>query len=368
MNFTEPIIRNRKGDTKKPWYIEFEIENKRIRIKSGKEFGVTGKGNRTQDKRQRQVYFQDLQQAIKKALKEGWSPIKQKSNTTITEALKIALTEKRKTNSKTTMTDYESRVRQFKEFLKRKRLTNVKATEITKEITEQFFETKKNLKQKTLNNYTIALHALFNVMIEEKIISENPISGRKKPKTISETHQTYEPGELKKVLSYIKENYPKLHLCCLLEYHCFMRPQFEIRMLKWEDLDLKKKTIKVIPENAKGSEARILPLHLDVLKALGNINKVSEFIFAGKNKREPVNKDYFGTQFKRVKQKLKLKKGVTLYAFKHTGACNLYMQTKDIYLVSKKCGHTTIKTTENYLRSLGLNIFFHEENHLPSVF
>lgn len=39
---------------------------------------------------------------------------------------------------------------------------------------------------------------------------------------------------------------------------------------------------------------------------------------------------------------------------RHTFAKNYYAQTKDIYSLQQILGHSTITTTENYIRDLGL--------------
>jgi integrase len=43
----------------------------------------------------------------------------------------------------------------------------------------------------------------------------------------------------------------------------------------------------------------------------------------------------------------------TPYSFRHTAAVDLYRRTKDVYLLQKLLGHSTIVVTLKYLRSLG---------------
>ena len=45
----------------------------------------------------------------------------------------------------------------------------------------------------------------------------------------------------------------------------------------------------------------------------------------------------------------------SIHLFRHTFAKNYYTQTKDIYTLSHILGHSSISTTENYLRDLGVN-------------
>lgn len=57
----------------------------------------------------------------------------------------------------------------------------------------------------------------------------------------------------------------------------------------------------------------------------------------------------------------------TLYSWKHTGCVAMYEKTKDIYLISRLCGHRSIEVTMNYLRSLGLRVNKDSVAELPSL-
>ena len=48
-------------------------------------------------------------------------------------------------------------------------------------------------------------------------------------------------------------------------------------------------------------------------------------------------------------------KKTSIHLFRHTFAKNYYSQTKDMYTLSHILGHSSIATTENYLRDLGIN-------------
>jgi integrase/recombinase XerD len=80
------------------------------------------------------------------------------------------------------------------------------------------------------------------------------------------------------------------------------------------------------------------------------------------------NLDWFfstgeGTQLKRRSiqdyvAKYNRKRGIektSIHLFRHTFSKNYYKRTKDIYSLCNILGHTTISTTENYLRDLGLS-------------
>lgn len=369
MLFTAPIIRNRKGDMSKPWYIEFEFDGERFRIKTGKMFDVKiqGRGNRETNKKERQIYFQNLLAAIKTRLSEGWEPNPDtKAEMLVFDALDFALKIKEGKTRHSTFVDYVSRVRKFKKYLTANKLEGLKIRDIDKVIVEGFFSSIQHLAPKTRNNFTITLQTIFEEMANAAVISENPARGRKRHKCISDTHKTYPRALMRKVLSAALQYYPDLFLCMLFEYHCYLRPQFEVGALRWSDLDMSVKTVTIRPANSKIEQFRTIPLHSEIVDVLQAREHKSEFVFPGKEDGH-INKDYFGTQFRRLRKIVEIPKGFTLYGFKHTGACDLYKATKDIYLVSKMLGHTSVKTTEIYLRSLGQNITFLSDNSLPNI-
>jgi integrase len=55
-----------------------------------------------------------------------------------------------------------------------------------------------------------------------------------------------------------------------------------------------------------------------------------------------------------IKLKMYRFKETVLYSWKHTGNINAYLKGMDIKLIQQINGHTSLETTEIYLRKLGL--------------
>lgn len=72
---------------------------------------------------------------------------------------------------------------------------------------------------------------------------------------------------------------------------------------------------------------------------------------------EPFNESYFNTMWSRAWVKMNklglIHENQTVYSFRHTAAIEVYRKTKDVYLLQKLLGHSTIVVTLKYLRSLG---------------
>lgn len=54
-----------------------------------------------------------------------------------------------------------------------------------------------------------------------------------------------------------------------------------------------------------------------------------------------------------------------IHRMRHTFARNYYLQTKDVYALSKLLGHSSVSVTENYLRDLGMETFCSEVSYNP---
>lgn len=125
--------------------------------------------------------------------------------------------------------------------------------------------------------------------------------------------------------------------------------------LKVYDYNKKEKTLVV--NNTKNNIAKLIYLNdemctiLNKYISLFELSETDWFFATGE-----------GTQLKRRSiqdyvAKYNRRRGVektSIHLFRHTFAKNYYERTKDIYALCNILGHSTISTTENYLRDLGL--------------
>jgi integrase len=77
------------------------------------------------------------------------------------------------------------------------------------------------------------------------------------------------------------------------------------------------------------------------------------FIFGGK---QPKGMNYYGYQFTKLRRSLKIEDGATLYSSKHTRVIHLVRQGADPYDIMEFLGHTSLETTQRYMRNIGLII------------
>ena len=124
-----------------------------------------------------------------------------------------------------------------------------------------------------------------------------------------------------------------------------MRPG-EAWQLKWQDIDLTTKQVRITPE--KGSNPRVLPISNELIAMLNHLPRNTEYVFQkGKYK-------HFSEGFRRHRKKMSIGLGspnldrIQLKTFRHYKGTMEYHKTKDILHVMRTLGHKNIKNTLIY--------------------
>src|SRR5690606_36937716 len=171
----------------------------------------------------------------------------------------------------------------------------------------------------------------------------------------------YEQKQLKAVLTYLKQHYPNLHLCCLMAYGCFIRPHREFRLLKRRHFNQTLTEIHLSGSENKSGSVRVIyiPEYVRTELESFNVSDLSADTNIVSRKNNPFNESYFSLQWARAKRKL-LNLGLihgnqTIYSFRHTAAVNVYKKTKDLHLLQQLLGHSNMIVTLKYLRGLGVH-------------
>ena len=116
-------------------------------------------------------------------------------------------------------------------------------------------------------------------------------------------------------------------------------------LLKWTDIDIEQRSVRITPE--KGSNPRILPLSIKLVDMLAEMPKETSTVFS-------VNADLmrhnFEQQRKRIASKLKNSriKQITFHTFRHWKATMEYRKTRDILHVKEILGHKSLNNTMLY--------------------
>ena len=204
-----------------------------------------------------------------------------------------------------------------------------------------------------------SLSVFFTGMIKKGYTTINPALDTDRLKVKSVLHEPYTSSELKAILGYLKPHYPNLYLCCLMTYGCLLRPHQEIRLLKKRHFDDNLTRISLSGKENKSGRIRstFVPQYVKDELDLKLSDALNRDVNIFTLEEVPFNDDYFKTQWSRAKtEMLKIKlirKGQTIYSFRHSGAIAVYKKTKDIHILQQVLQHSDMAVTLNYLRGLG---------------
>jgi integrase len=194
-----------------------------------------------------------------------------------------------------------------------------------------------------------ALKAVFDGLIEDKIITENPLGVLKglKEQTgfINRALNLEQIAEFKAV---VVSKDPVLWNFVQVIYYCFIRPK-ELVELKKKHIDINMGLIWIpsyISKNKKTQSVRILKPLVPILQELIKNKGAEDILF----NRTVENFRYSNSQ---ILQKCNLT-GFTLYSWKHTGVVFAYKAGVTIKSLQRQLRHSSLSITDIYLKSLGL--------------
>lgn len=367
-NYTEPIIVT-TDDLKHRSYVTFNFNNKIEKQYHGKNVGQQINPNRAKSLEEKRHLLKKLQYELHKALETGIYPIDRKTlaeenvklhGKSLLSAQKLmyeAVKDKLRAGlSKTYKRDLKNVYREFKTFLLKSEaegpITGISTIRVEKFLS-RFGSTGTYYMNKRRNLGVIISAAGRLDNKEVKVVKE-----ARRRKTKAKLHKAYEKGQLKPILNYLKEDYPNLYLCCLLTYSSWLRPHEEIRLLTLGDFKNDLHEIRLSGNENKGGKVRVVYIPdyardvlIPIISKLGRNDNIFSLT------PEPFNESYFNTAWSRAYKKM-FKSGLifehqTIYSFRHTAAIEVYKNTKDVYLLQKLLGHSSIIVTLKYLRSLG---------------
>lgn len=213
--------------------------------------------------------------------------------------------------------------------------------EITTEMVSDYRERRlKDVKPATVYQELALMRRMFNVARREwKWIKENPVTdlsfsvGNKNARDRWLTIQ-----EEKRLLD--KATNPKwLRPLLIVSLYTGMR-KGEILNLKWQDIDLFRKTITVI--KSKNGEKRTIPMSNTLFSTLNslNVHHISGRVF-------PISNRSLRTAFDKTIKKAGIE-DFRIHDLRHTFATRLVQNGVDLYKVKELLGHKTISMTTRY--------------------
>ena len=221
-----------------------------------------------------------------------------------------------------------------------------------------------NKSRNTLSIYHRQLRAAFNRAIKWRLIKTNAFAQVEVSKPVKK-----KPGqkdmtldEVKKLMAAIdktEEHQFALYLRFMLYTGCRRN---EILHLRWEDIDMDKKALKI--HQGKTGRYLIIPINQTLEKVLQNITLQAQgYIFqsnsgsrGAKFKEKAWHESYVTRRFKKLVIDTQLSPQYSLHSLRHTYATHLRKKGVPLDIVQKLLGHASPRTTaDNYDHSIAMH-------------
>lgn len=220
-----------------------------------------------------------------------------------------------------------------------------------------------------------SIKRLFEYLEKENLVFVNPAEFIREPKkargiprntlTPAEAHQILDQPNLG-ALKGIRDR-------AILEvfYSTGIRIE-ELCSLSIYDADLQGGMIRIT--KGKGKKDRVVPMGKHAVRFLREYIARVRPRFTRRNRAEkrlfidafgkPLSKQMAGLSVRHYAKAAGIKKRVTAHTFRHTFATGLIKNGADIVAVQKMMGHADLKTTEIYLRTVGIDLkAAHKKSH-----
>lgn len=344
----------------KEWYIYFyaihpdtnKLKRKKIKINRIKPISLR--------RRQAKKIIVDIN--IK--LAAGWNPWEAneapKSFIKLTEVMETWLREKQKESRPDTYRTYKSNDKIFNQWLKANvnkdlyvgGFTPSMAISVTK-----WLYMEKNIAERTFNGWLVYFNSLFNWMVRNLYIRENPFKTIKRKKPQAKGRVLISNEERNDLRKWCKNNNKQAFYCMvLLAFHGLIRP-LEMTWLKPENFDLARGIIYLPGKITKNGNARISTLSQEVINELSelSIDIMDEGDYVFSEQFEPgkvrIDRRVISNYWARVVRKaIGLRMEVQFYSLRDSGIVQMLRDGIAPNEVQKQADHSSLIITNEYIK------------------
>ncbi len=361
-----PRLYDADGDLTKRWYINFQVWDTDKGLLVRKQYTGMNKYKTLADRRRAsKKKLAEITALLEAGYTAGESPAASigldPHRATVLEAVQLVEDRKRgRAKGERRAEDYSRLRHRLKEYpaLGALPLRLVGPQQVLAFLTYQ--EKKRDFGPTSWNSYRNTLSSVFNYLLKLEAVSRNPVRGvETRKKVASDKHQPYTEAQRQQVsTALLAANDRQLLLFVSVVYYCFIRSGGELRLLRIGDI--KAETIRIPGGTAKNSKAEhvAIPRQLEALIVEHRLRAYPAdwyvFTKAEQPGPVPVGKNWFARRHRLLLDHLGMdSRNFTVYGYKHTGAINLYLATRDIELVRRHCRHAHAGITATYLRAIG---------------
>lgn len=218
------------------------------------------------------------------------------------------------------------------------------------------------VKDSTARTYWSKLNSFFEHLYKKDLLVINPFSKLKAPQPIYNDKRALPGNEFHRLVTAVtlhsknsllmKRDLVMLYLLIF----CGLR-RGELIGIQVRDIDISKRILRVRGESSKSKRDRLLPLnnalalHLeDYFNERSKLGKKTEYLLVSANGDRRLTLHGLKHWVKRLGELSGVK--FHLHRMRHTFACNLARNGTGVYILQSLMGHTDLRMTQQYLRSL----------------
>lgn len=206
------------------------------------------------------------------------------------------------------------------------------------------------------------LNVFFDWLLERKYIKVNPFERIQYPKVSYTDRRAYSQKEFEAICYAVNTTIQwanlfikKRNIAIIMFLALTGLRKEELLSLQLSDIDLFRKLVMVRAETSKSKRGRLIPMNPGLVSYLEDYlnhrrNYLTLFFWVSAWFDKPYT-EHGAKRFMRLLSET-TRINCHLHRFRHTFATNYYRQTHDIVGLQKLMGHTSIKMTLQYLRSL----------------
>ena len=355
------------NDPAKTWLLEFYQWNV---VTQKKERRFFSKFNQIKNPKQRLAEAQKWERFINHQLENGAvynpsmknAPAPAKREPTFKEDLAAYLAYQKPVLAETSYKSYRAFVDKWNAFSKASGNEDLINMNLTPAICNDFvtYLTTLAIVNTTRNNTITRLKTACNYYTEpgRERFAVSPARHIKDFSASTETHEPFTDIQAEKIIKEISERQDwQLLLFIYFVHYTFGRPGKEVRLLKVKDLRERSVVFKAKYSKTNLTKTPTIPKVLEqLLLTLAIRDSDPDFYIFGKEGKpgpEPLHVNYFYNRHCKILTACKIKGKHTLYSWKHTGTIKLFRSDVNLKSIQLQNGHSNLRTTEIYLRSLG---------------
>lgn len=329
---------------KKPWYVWFRYRNPETgKFDNKSKFNFKVGINKYKTIQGRKACGRMLVLTLNNMLQKDFNPFARTmrlndksidfevSSKSLTEAINIALEDKKLTWSKNTADNINFLVVKFLEFAKQHKFSDLPANNIKRAHILEFLKVIKRKETLTsVNNYRGALSTVFTQMVQNNDIDYNFIRDIKKERSNPVKNHPFTNQQIADIKVYLEFNDPYLLTFIRVLAYSFLRNR-EVLRLQIKDVDLKNNLLTDKTKTKALEKIYIIKPLQKVFNELDIENcDQSDFVFTKFLKPGEwdttlkAKKDFFSRRFKKVKDHLGFGIEYGIYSFRHSFALNIY--------------------------------------------